>query len=596
MNKTLFSYVCILSTILVGGMLSSCNKDDVLGANLPPRIYLENDEGVFDVKIGRVLIISPKYENNEGATYLWLVDGEEYGDGPVFRASWDDPGEYYIDLIVTTSGGRATEEMRVDVTERDIPYISLPFAGSELVLEVGTEYMLTPEIANSTYENPSLNVSWFIDGELFSTGRVFHYLADAIGDFKVKVTAENEDGSDQREFVMKVTDKMPFTLEFPRQSYFMASTTRYTFAGRMVMLRPIIAGLDATEFEWAVNGRKVECDSEIFEFTPEANGEYVVNVTVGGTASASVTVVCVEATEDSRFRKATSISKVKSNRVFEWVPGPGQFIGETQTGGMTGNETTHEAAVNRAESRLDREQYVSLGGFGGYIIVGFDHSIENSETSYDFSVLGNAFFNAATGDGGSNEPGIVYVSQDVNGNGLPDDEWYELRGSETGKTETIANYSVTYYRPSVPGMNVQWIDCFGLTGTIDYLAAFHRQPYYYPLWIQADSYTLYGTRLKDRTVQNSATGMWDNYCFAWGYSDNMGSDVLSSNDAGGGEGQRNGFLIKNAMYINGSPINLKYIDFIKVQTGVNSKSGWLGEVSTEVFGFEDLRLKNEKFI
>ena len=39
-----------------------------------------------------------------------------------------------------------------------------------------------------------------------------------------------------------------------------------------------------------------------------------------------------------------------------------------------------------------------------------------------------------------------------------------------------------------------------------------------------------------------------------------------------------------------TPIDLQYIDFIKVQTGVNSKAGWLGEVSTEVSGFEDLNI------
>lgn len=37
--------------------------------------------------------------------------------------------------------------------------------------------------------------------------------------------------------------------------------------------------------------------------------------------------------------------------------------------------------------------------------------------------------------------------QDINGNGLPDDEWYELKGSEAGKEETIQNFEVTYYRP-----------------------------------------------------------------------------------------------------------------------------------------------------
>ena len=45
---------------------------------------------------------------------------------------------------------------------------------------------------------------------------------------------------------------------------------------------------------------------------------------------------------------------------------------------------------------------VGLGAFGGYIIVGFDHSIVNVAEEYDFKVYGNAFANSA-------EPGIVMV-------------------------------------------------------------------------------------------------------------------------------------------------------------------------------------------
>ena len=37
-----------------------------------------------------------------------------------------------------------------------------------------------------------------------------------------------------------------------------------------------------------------------------------------------------------------------------------------------------------------------------------------------------------------------------------------------------------------------------------------------------------------------------------------------------------------------------YIDFVKVQTGVNVKAGWLGENSTEVFGFTDENLNQGK--
>lgn len=45
--------------------------------------------------------------------------------------------------------------------------------------------------------------------------------------------------------------------------------------------------------------------------------------------------------------------------------------------------------------------------------------------------------------------------QDVNGNGKPDDEWYELRGSETGGEWTVQEYAVTYYRPAGPRQGVK---------------------------------------------------------------------------------------------------------------------------------------------
>ena len=54
------------------------------------------------------------------------------------------------------------------------------------------------------------------------------------------------------------------------------------------------------------------------------------------------------------------------------------------------------------------------------------------------------------------------------------------------------------------------------------------------------------------------------------------------------------FKISNAVDKNGQPADLKYIDFIRVQTGVNAKAGWLGENSTEVFGFTDENINQGK--
>lgn len=284
------------------------------------------------------------------------------------------------------------------------------------------------------------------------------------------------------------------------------------------------------------------------------------------------------------FRPATAESKPECDKVYEWTPAPGQFINETAGGG--GNLATAEMAAAWAQGRLDKGAYVSLGGFGGYIVVGFDHSIMSTRGHYDFAIAGNAFYNASSTSGGSSEPGIVYVMQDANGNGMPDDVWYELKGSEYANSATIADYEVTYFRPAKPGMDVEWTDNRGGRGTIDYQASFHKQDCYYPSWIGADSYTLKGVCLESRNAVNPDTGLWENNAYGWGYADNMGDDCTAI----GKYSQCNRFRISDAVDADGQPADLQYIDFVKVQTGINAKSGVLGELSTEVFGIFDLNL------
>ncbi len=282
--------------------------------------------------------------------------------------------------------------------------------------------------------------------------------------------------------------------------------------------------------------------------------------------------------KDETIVRPTVDPPTYSVTVYEYRPAPGQFINERPIGGFTGAETSADAAVAYAQSRLDGHKLVSLGAFGGYIVVGFGCSVPNSG-GYDFAVEGNAFDSA---NGSSNEPGIVWVMPDANGNGRPDDTWYELRGSETGLPETVPDYTVTYYRPAESGQPVAWSDSDGGSGTIERVAT-HQQPSYYPAWIADDSYTLSGTRLASKSRQDPTTGLWENLPFAWGYADNKGSDMLGSGSAAGG--QCVGFKIANAVRNDGSPAELASIDFVKVQTGVHQQCGPLGELSTEVLGF-----------
>ncbi len=297
-------------------------------------------------------------------------------------------------------------------------------------------------------------------------------------------------------------------------------------------------------------------------------------------------VIPAEVPADGR-RPITAQSSPYQNMVYEYTPAPGQFINSPKAG-FTGEETTPAAACAYALERLSSGAHVSLGAFGGYIVVGFDHSIARNNSGYDFLIRGNAFNSSP---GASNEPGIVWVMQDTNGNFHPDDTWYQLIGSEYDKVSTLMDYSVTYFRPEDSGMAVTWRDSDGNTGSVDYNGTQHSQPYYYPEWIAEDSYTLTGTRLEPRNEVDQATGMWGNMSYGWGYADNMGTDVVANSTGGG---QCNGFLISNAVDAQGNRANLEYIDFIKVQTGVQAQSGILGEISTEVLSFIDNALINRR--
>lgn len=579
--------------LLLALCICACNRDEVIeqdSSRRLPSISFYNSTVSYATSVGVELRILPEYTNCADARYLWTIDGVEAGTDPEFAHTWQKAGKYYVQITVTTYAGTAQEEVAVEVAEPGIPVISLPLATDKVTVLTGTEYKLRADISNSKVEG--FAVRWTVNGTPAGDTDLLSFTPEAEGTYQVAVTASNVEGASTRTFSIEAVDHLPVCISFPKPSYFAAATTRYTFPGRPVYLTPLIEGSRPSSLSWSVDGADAQCTSDTFVFTPANPGTYTIAVTADESVTASVEVVCVSATEEQQMRRSTASSSPAATAVLEWCPAPGQFIGDTSAGGgMTEGITTLQAANRWALERISADEFVSLGAFGGYIIVGFDHSIPARSATYDFSIRGNAYLNAMTGSGGSNEPGIIYVMQDVNGNGLPDDEWYELSASESGLSTTWHDYAVTYFRPAGSAMNVQWTDSHGVIGVVPYMASFHRQPCYYPAWIPADCYTLRGTRLATRIQQDPTTGMWNSLPYPWGYADNMGSDLLTDNDVYSPGGQVNGFSISRAMLPDGTPIDLKYIDFIKVQTGVCASMSILGELSTEVAGFTDLSLK-----
>ena len=283
--------------------------------------------------------------------------------------------------------------------------------------------------------------------------------------------------------------------------------------------------------------------------------------------------------------------------VDEYRPAPGQIVNDVPE--YEEGDTEQDMIRKCTEQLANNERHlVALGGWGGYITFHFDHSIANIPGQRDFAVWGNAYQEMRNlVFGGMNEAGIVMVSKDENGNGLPDDKWYEISGScdvdSVGKV--VYDYEVTYHRN--PMGNIPWTDNQGGSGTID-RNHYHTQEYY-PAWLP-DELTFQGTRLPDNmwNLSDKVDTGWSPYYFVligfrYGYADNL-PNFTDNADATSYNYEGCGIDIGWAVDEQRQPVNLDFIDFVRVYTGLNQKCPqpeWWGETSTEVQGAEDLHLQ-----
>ena len=263
----------------------------------------------------------------------------------------------------------------------------------------------------------------------------------------------------------------------------------------------------------------------------------------------------------SELKKENYISEV-----FEYQYAPGQHA--------------HLASLNDSESfkgdPTKHNQWVYLGGFGGYIIAGLEKSIDNKDGD-DFEVFALK--------GASPEPAIVYVMQDENLDGKPNETWYELKGNQFDNSQR--NYWLRYYKPKGENSNVKWLDSNADSGELS--AGYGAESSSKWWWdeITADSITYSGTRLPD-AYENTGTDenqLWivPTTKFLWGYAENNnGTDydtVLGVNKLD----------ISNAVDADGNDVVLSSIRFIKVQTAVFQQAGWTNEVSSEVRGAREIK-------
>lgn len=272
-----------------------------------------------------------------------------------------------------------------------------------------------------------------------------------------------------------------------------------------------------------------------------------------------------------------------ATKMIEFQPAPGQFV----------NTQTANPGVNYALG--DKGTLASLGGFGGYVVLGFDRPIVNDPKNpygVDFSVKGNSF--GASLYGVWTEPAAVQVMQDKNGDGIPNDgEWYELAGSDYYLSSTLKNVTITYYNPKYNNRaTIPWrittADGKEIAGAM-LSNQFHAQSYYpdaFGFGNDYDSISFSGVNLLKGCIDLSTPSYIENYRVQlFGYADNKVTNSLTTpfnpylkSISNSGDG----FDLSWAVNSKGESVKLDTVHFVKIYTALNQDGGWLGELSSEV--------------
>ncbi|BAV07570.1 hypothetical protein SAMN05421788_10980 [Filimonas lacunae] len=463
---------------------------------------------------------------------------------------------------------------------------------SEYYVVVKDSVKLTPTVASRVD-----SIVWVVNGN--RVGNALEYTFQASADpatYNLVVIAYN--GGNVFQKVIQITTGRYLNFNTTINSIITLKASQ-KFAGKNDVKWEIVSALSEL-YRLAGTGT----DSALFS-TVEV-GAYKVKVSSGSLVDTLLVTV----------RKGDKTLSPYIAKVFDYLPAPGQFVNEIPKY-VAGD--TYESMIAKAGQELVGEDanIVTLGGWGGYVVLGFDHTIVNVAGRRDFRIDGNAFLATANPRpnapiGGSCEPGIVMVAYDKNKNGKPDeDEWYEIKGSGSFGAEsepwysaavankndvrTFRSYEMTYSRPTTEvadatpvdtytsiGQYIAWTDNQGQQG-YKVKNTFHAQSYY-PAWVKDNAITYKGVRLACNGINESiGAGYYVLYAYNYGYVDNYPNTHDNS-----------GIDIDWAIDKNGNKVILPGIDFVKVYNGLDQENGWLGEASTEVGRGSDLHLLGTK--
>lgn len=299
-----------------------------------------------------------------------------------------------------------------------------------------------------------------------------------------------------------------------------------------------------------------------------------------------------------------------ADSVIEYRPAPGQFVNNAL---FNDPSRALGAPVGGGTAAPSNAKVVSLGGFGGSITLRFSARVMDDPCNpfgMDAIVFSNALWQSGDPNRRWAEAAVIEVCRDSNGNGVPDDGWFVIRGSHLGavpadrlEAQAWDNNAGT----ATPPGNVAWYPS----------AVFYPG---FPAMYATETYRLPG--LFETSVLVNPNGPSATAEGAWGYGELSPTLVLGDldgdnivDDAGAdpgefytapdnpfavgvtaGSGGGDAFDIEWAVDpLTGAPAGLDGFDFVRLSTGVSFIAGVLGELSAEISAVADVRARESFF-
>ncbi len=285
--------------------------------------------------------------------------------------------------------------------------------------------------------------------------------------------------------------------------------------------------------------------------------------------------------------------------VIEYAPAPGQFVNVDVF-----NDPTEALGPPSGGGTVDGadDSVVTLGGFGGSITLGFDHTVEDDPFNpfgMDAIVFGNAFLVGGDSERHWAECATIEICLDVNCNGQADDPWDVIPGSHIVDPEgqyAAQTWDDNTADDTYPPSLASWIPP-GLSGvwtTEGYLLPpeiFAQVPVINPAgpgdtegifgYAEYSPTLILGDMDADNIVDDPVITPEEFYTVP----DNP-MTVGVTPGSGGGDALDIAWAIDA---LTGLPADLPGFDFIRITNGVNTIVGPLGELSPEIDAVADVR-------